>query len=224
MSDVESTNNENTTLVATSAPSADDVKYYRDYIHPLLFQVSTMFMQGKTKEDILNILGLTATRANQFELWFPEFRNAVTTGFISTNIAIENALIQAAKGFEYEEEESTSNYRIDRATGEKQLVGERKKKYKKYSPPNTKAIELYLTNRDSENWKKTSVEGNMNAGTHIGTVINVSDDKIKDMIAELQKNYLQDTNPAYIEAEVSEVEQSVFDIENAKEVKDKVDE
>lgn len=209
----ELTTTENTIVDNKSVPTADDIRYYRDYVHPLLFQVSTMFMQGKTKEDILNILGLNATRANQFELWFPDFRNAITTGFISTTIALENALIQAAKGFEYEEEEVSSDYSVD-SSGDKQLVRERKKKYKKYRPPDTKALEIYLTNRDPENWKKVSIEGNMNAGTQIknATVINISDDKIKDMISGLQKNCLQDTNPNYIEAETVEAE-SVFDEE-----------
>ena len=196
----------------SSSPTVDDVRYYRDYIHPLLFQVSTMFMQGKTKEDILNILGLSASRANQFELWFPDFRNAISNGIISTTIALENALIQAAKGFEYEEEEVASDYNVD-SSGDKQLVRERKKKYKKYRPPDTKALELYLTNRAPEDWKKASVD-NMNTGTQIknATIISVSDDRIKDMISDMQKNCLQDTNPNYIEAETVEAE-SVFDEE-----------
>jgi len=212
MNEIEAT--ENTELDSVSSPTVDDVRYYRDYVHPLLFQVSTMFMQGKTKEDILNILGLSPCRANQFELWFPDFRNAITTGFISTNIALENALIQAAKGFEYEEEECTSDYNVT-SSGDKQLARQRKKTYKKYRPPDIKAIELYLTNRDSENWKKVSVEGNKNTGTQIrnATIINVPDDKIKDMISEMQKNCLQDTNPNYIEAETVDTE-SVFDEDN----------
>ena len=148
-----------------SNPTPADISYYRDYVHPLLFQVSTMFMQGKSKEEILKILGLSPSRANQFELWFPDFRNAVTQGFISTNIALENALIQAAKGFEYEEEECTSDYNVD-SSGDKQLVRERKKKYKRYRAPDTKALELYLTNRAPDQWKKTSVENSRNAGTH----------------------------------------------------------
>ena len=194
-----------------SNPTPADITYYRDYVHPLLYQVSTMFMQGKSREEILKILGLSASRANQFELWFPDFRNAVTQGLISTNIALENALIQVAKGFEYEEEECTSDYNVD-SSGDKRLVRERKKKYKRYRAPDTKALEIYLTNRDAEHWKKASVDNNSNGGTHIGhaTVINIPDDKIKDMIADLQKNYLQDTNPDYIEAETVDSE-SVFE-------------
>jgi hypothetical protein len=203
---------EDNAIESKNAPSPDDIRYYRDYVHPLLFQVSTMFMQGKTKEDILNILGLSPCRANQFELWFPDFRNAITTGFISTTIALENALIQAAKGFEYEEEECTDDYNVT-SSGDKQLARQRKKTYKKYRPPDIKALELYLTNRAPEEWKKVSVD-NVNTGTQIknATVINISDDKIKDMISGLQKNCLQDTNPNYIEAETVDSE-SVFDEE-----------
>ena len=41
--------------------------------------------------------------------------------------------------------------------------------------------------------------------------INISDDKIKDMIADLQRNYLQDTNPNIIEAETVDTPvESVF--------------
>ena len=204
---VESTNSE---VDTKSAPTLADISYYRDYVHPLLFQVSTMFMQGKSREDILKVLGLSASRANQFELWFPDFRNAVTTGFISTNIALENALIQAAKGFEYEEHEEED---IDGFDGPKQVSRHKSKTIKKYCPPNIKAIELYLTNRAPEDWKKASVD-NMNTGTQIknATIISVSDDRIKDMISDMQKNCLQDTNPNYIEAETVEAE-SVFDEE-----------
>ena len=205
---VESTNSE---VDAKSAPTLADISYYRDYVHPLLFQVSTMFMQGKSREDILKVLGLSASRANQFELWFPDFRNAVTTGFISTNIALENALIQAAKGFEYEEHEEED---IDGFDGPKQVSRHKSKTIKKYCPPNIKAIELYLTNRAPDDWKKASVDNNTNIGTQIGhaTVINIPDDRIKDMISELQNKYLQDTNPNVIEAEtVDTPSESVFD-------------
>lgn len=196
-------------LIPKDSPTPDDVKYYRDFVHPLLFQVSTMFMQGKDKEQILNILGLTASKANKYELWFPDFRNAITQGVISTTVAVENALIKAAKGFEYEEEEFTEDF--DR---NKNLVRQRKRTVKKYSPPNIKAAELYLLNRDSEHWKKASVENNANNGTQIGQVtINVPDDKIKSMISDMQSNFLQDTNPNVIEAETVDDSDSVFNEE-----------
>ena len=197
---------ESNKVASKDSPTPDDIKYYRDFVHPLLFQVSTMFIQGKDKNEILKVLGLTATQANKYELWFPDFRNAITQGFISTTVAVENALIKAAKGFEYEEQEFTEDF--DR---NQNLVRKRKKTVKKYSPPNVKAAELYLLNRDPDNWKKASVENSANNGTQIGQVtINVPDDKIKSMISDMQSNFLQDTNPNVIEAETVDDSDSVF--------------
>lgn len=70
---------------------------------------------------------------------------------------VERALLDIAKGFEYEEVKSEYESRevIDEKTGKKEFkpVIKKQVRTKKRCLPNVEAIKFLLTNRDPDNWK-----------------------------------------------------------------------
>lgn len=70
---------------------------------------------------------------------------------------VELALLDAARGFEYEEvrTEYESREVVDEVTGKKEFkpVIKRQVRTQKRVPPSTEAIKFLLTNRDPQNWK-----------------------------------------------------------------------
>lgn len=88
--------------------------------------------------------------------------------------AVELALLDAAKGFEYEEvrTEYESREVLDEETGKKVFkpVIKRQVRTTKRVPPSTEAIKFLLTNRDPLNWKNridTMQMGQISTDLHI---------------------------------------------------------
>ena len=71
--------------------------------------------------------------------------------------AVEQSLLDIARGFEYEEVKTEYESRevVDEKTGKKEFkpVIKKQVRTKKYVTPNVEAIKFLLTNRDPDNWK-----------------------------------------------------------------------
>lgn len=178
-------------------PTQDDLDYYKHNVQPRLFQLSNMVMKRTPEKTIYNFLGLTEAKFNLYKRWFPDFRNAVVQGKQSAIQEMEDALLRVGLGMDYEESEITNVYEpgdeIDPRTGKPVMVLVQKKERisKKVTPPNVRAIEMYLTNRSPENWKRSQPDNITQNNT--ATVINVTEDQVKNMIEKLQGNFMIDT-------------------------------
>lgn len=178
-------------------PTSEDVDYFKSAIQPRLFQLSNMIMTKRPEKEIFDFLGLTESKFYLYKQWFPELRNAVVQGKQAMIYEMENALVKVGLGMEYEESEIVNVYEPsdepDPHTGEQKMVLVQKKERitKKVSPPNVRAIEMYLTNKSPENWKRNQPDNITQNNT--ATVINVSEDQVKSMLERLHGNFLVDT-------------------------------
>lgn len=179
-------------------PTEHDVEYYKHNIKPRLFMLSNMIMQKKPEKDIYDFLGLPEAKYYLYKRWFPEFRNAIVQGKHAMVEQAENALVKVGLGMEYEESEIVNVYEPseepDPITGERKmvLVQKQERLKKKYLPPNVRALEMYLTNRDGQNWRRSQPENVTQNNT--ATVINVTGDQVKDLISQMQNAFMVDTN------------------------------
>lgn len=183
-------------------PSHEDINYYKGNVQPVLFQLSNMIMQKAPESDIFNFLGISRAKFNLYKKWFPDFRNAVVQGKCSMNDRMVHALEQAAEGCDYEESEIVNVY-VPGIDGEMILVQKKEKITKKKALPNVRAIEMYLTNRDASNWRRSQPDNVTQNNT--ATVINVSENDLKDFLDTFKRNHLIDTRTNVKETEIVEV-------------------
>lgn len=172
-------------------PTVEDIAYYKGNVQPLLFQLSNMITQKCPEAEIFSFLGLSESKFYLYKKWFPDFRNAVTQGKCSMTARMEHALEQVAVGGDYEETETVNVYEPDPTTGELVLVQRKERVTKKVAPPSVRAIEMYLTNRDPANWKKSQSDNITQNNT--ATVINVSESDLKGFLDEFKSKHLIDT-------------------------------
>lgn len=178
-------------------PTESDIDYYKHNVMPNLYQLSSMIMRHRPERVIYNFLGLTEAKFNLYKKWFPDFRNAIVQGKQAGIQEMEEALKKVGLGIDYEESEIVNVYEpgdeIDPKTGQPKmkLVQKKERITKKYTPPNVRAIEMYLTNRSPENWKRSQPDNITQNNT--ATVINVSEEQVKGMIEKLQGSFLVDT-------------------------------
>jgi len=94
---------------------------------------------GLTNEQIAENIGITAKTLYEWQNKYSEFREALKRGKEVVDRMVENALLKAALGYEYEEEV------IDNK-GRKHTV-------RKYEKPNTTALIFWLKNRKPKEWR-----------------------------------------------------------------------
>lgn len=184
-------------------PTQEDIDYYKGNVQPRLFELSNMVMRHASEDKIYKFLGLSEGKFFLYKRWFPDFRNAIVQGKASGVQEMEEALKKVGLGMEYEESEIVNVYEpsdtLDPITGEytMKLVQKKERITKKVSPPNVRAIEMYLTNRSPENWKRSQPDNITQNNT--ATVINVSEDQVKSMLERLHGGFMVDTK--MVEAE-----------------------
>lgn len=123
------------------------IKYNDDF--PLLAE--GFARRGLSDMQIAAALGINKDTYYSYQKRYPEFLEAIKKGKAPVDIAVENALLKNALGFEYEEvhTEITKN-------GDKQNV--KKKIITKKQPPNLGAQIFWLINRLPELWKQRKDE------------------------------------------------------------------
>ncbi|NNU89777.1 helix-turn-helix domain-containing protein [Anoxybacillus sp. CHMUD] len=94
---------------------------------------------GLTDEQIYSNLGVSKDTFYRWKKKKSEFREALKRGKEVVDRMVENALLKAALGYEYEEEVVDNK-------GRKHTV-------RKYEKPNTTALIFWLKNRKPEQWR-----------------------------------------------------------------------
>ena len=180
----------------TSLESGATVKeraIYREKVKPNLINIIVDITQGISVLDIFKKMGLNPSLYLRFMKTFPEFRNAIVqTKLIYADYA-ERALYKKLDGDEIVNEEVTEFYVPDEENGGMKLLNKKICKSKKKVPADIKAIEMVLSNKDPENWNKTSNGNN----TSVSTTVNVDLSKVdvKGMVEKLMKDSSIDITP-----------------------------
>lgn len=112
-------------------------KYYSN-VEPKLLLVERWARNGLTEEQICDNLDVSVSSWQEYKKEFPELLTALKNGKEVIDTMVENALLKAAMGYEYEEE---------------QMSGPNIGTVKKYAQPNTTALIFWLKNRQPKDWR-----------------------------------------------------------------------
>ena len=114
-------------------------RYKSEYL-AVMYKITEL---GGTDKDVIAAIGIGERTLNTWKKKYPEVSAALKQGKDFANHEIKTALFQVAKGFKCDD--------IKFATFEGQITDE--KKIKRHYPPNVRAIQFWLINRDRDNWK-----------------------------------------------------------------------
>jgi hypothetical protein len=128
--------------VAGGRPS----KYYSN-VEPKLLLIEAWCRDGLTEAQICDNLDVSQESFIQYKKQFPELVEVLKKGKEVIDIMVENALLKAALGYEYEETKETADG-FERST--------------KMAHPNTTALIFWLKNRKPQQWRDKQ-EVDMNA-------------------------------------------------------------
>lgn len=152
-------------------PSDEDLKKFKTYIKPRLYNLAVMIRDKRPEEEILGFLMLSRTQLGLYKRWFPDLRNAIAQGKLQYVEAAEDALAKCATGMTYIEREIIESFVPDASKpGGFVLTSKKVRTSEKFKPPEMRAIEMVLTNKSPEEWKKT-VDG---ANLTQNNIVNVS--------------------------------------------------
>lgn len=164
-----------------------------------------MISQKKPESQIFAFLGLSAGKFDLYKRWFPDFRNAVASGKVSMVSQIEHALMQLSTGGDYQESQIVNVYEPDPDTGQMVLVQKKQRITKKVAQPNIRAIQMYLTNKNPQNWRRSQPDVLTQNNTQ--AILNVSGDQVKGMLQTFQKQFMIDTKPSAQPVDVEVVDE-----------------
>lgn len=125
---------------------------YKDYItKDGLLLIEGWTRDGLDYQQIANNIGVSHGTFRNWVSMHSDIREAVKKGERPLVYEVENALINSALGFEYEETETIVEEKDGRPTTK---IIRRKRR----ALPNLGAIAFYLKNKEPEKWRKVSVE------------------------------------------------------------------
>jgi hypothetical protein len=104
---------------------------------------------GMIDTEIAAALSISHDTLYRYQHKYPEFSEAMKRGKFPANIQVEAAALKRAIGFEYDEvmEETERNPKTGR------MVVTKRRKTRKFIPPDTAAFIYWLNNRDPDRWK-----------------------------------------------------------------------
>ena len=140
--------------------------------------------QGHTNKEAAQIAGVNE---DTFYSWMkekPEFPEAVQrakeAGRLNSIRDVESALLNLAKGAEWEDVRTEYASELNPQTGKYEPVIKKQVRVKKRVPANTEAIKFYLTNKAPEQWKNRIEQnntGNLATNLRIKMVSEKEDDE-----------------------------------------------
>lgn len=128
---------------------------YESHVQPKLMLIEAWARDGLTIEQIADNLGVAASSMYEYQKEYPELVEALKNGREVIDVMVENALLKAALGYDYTEEE------LNKSTGEPVEL-------RKVAHPNTTALIFWLKNRKPAQWRdKQEIEHSGEAGVRI---------------------------------------------------------
>ena len=113
---------------------------YHTHVEPKLMLIEAWARDGLTEQQICNNLDISQESLIQYKKEYSELSEALKRGREVIDVMVENALLKAAIGYDYHEEE------INKATGE--IVA-----LQRTAHPNTTALIFWLKNRKPKQWR-----------------------------------------------------------------------
>ena len=132
-------------------PSVGSPYKYETHILPHLEWVRWWRRDGLNQDAIANRLGVGVEFFRKAKQDFPELAKALERGKKWHNKAVESALVARALGYKVQEKEVTITTETDDDGKVKTIRKERESI--KHWPPETRACETFLYNKDPENYK-----------------------------------------------------------------------
>ena len=114
-------------------------KYYSN-VEPKLLLIEAWARDGLTDADICKNLDVGKDAFIDYKKQYPELSEALKRGKEEIDVMVENAMLKAALGYDYTEEE------LNKVTGEPIEL-------RKVAHPNTTALIFWLKNRKPKQWR-----------------------------------------------------------------------
>jgi transcriptional regulator with XRE-family HTH domain len=111
---------------------------YDTHVKPKLLLIEAWCRDGLTLEQIADNLGIAKSTLCEYQKIYSDLSDSLKSGREVIDVMVENALLKAALGYEYEEETATK---------------EGIEKLRKVAHPNTTALIFWLKNRRSAAWR-----------------------------------------------------------------------
>lgn len=112
-----------------------------------LLQIQSWARDGLTNEQIAHNIGVTERAFSAWVSRFPSLSSALKKGKAPVDLAVENALLKRALGYEYEETV------IDEETVARGITKKHVRRLIKHCPPDTTAQIFWLKNRRPDRWR-----------------------------------------------------------------------
>ncbi|MEK3838659.1 transposase [Paenibacillus sp. FSL R7-0128] len=126
---------------------------YDSHVQPKLLLIEAWCRDGLTEAQICANLDVNTTSWCEYKKQYPELVDALKKGKEVIDIMVENALLKAALGYQYEETKETEDG-FERST--------------KMAHPNTTALIFWLKNRKPKEWRdKQELEHSGDVGVQI---------------------------------------------------------
>ena len=116
------------------------------HVQPRLQEIHEWCMQGLTNDVICDKLGISEATWYEYVNQHPTLAELVKLGKSVMDSHVENSLLRAALGFEFEEVKTIIE---EDKNGKKKT---RVEKVKRYQPPNPTAMIFWLKNRKKDEW------------------------------------------------------------------------
>ena len=128
---------------------------YETHVKPKLLLIEAWTRDGLTLEQIANNLDVGLSTLCTYQNEYQELRESLKNGREVIDTMVENALLKAALGYDYTEEE------LNKATGDPVEL-------RKVAHPNTTALIFWLKNRKPREWRdKQELEHSGEVGVQI---------------------------------------------------------
>lgn len=161
---------------------------YQEWLEPDgLLKLEAWARDGLTDEQIAGKIGIRRETLYDWKKKYPNISNALKRGKEVTDIEVENALLNNAKGFTYIEQVVSTKKEVLYENGKKikEISEPVVVEIEKFKQPETTAQIFWLKNRKPEQWKdKQDVE-------HSGAldIRKVYDEMSEEELMELAKKY-----------------------------------
>lgn len=128
---------------------------YETHVEPKLLLIEAWARDGLTLDQIADNLGIAKSTLCDYQNQYSDLADALKNGREVIDVMVENALLKAALGYDYTEEE------LNKVTGEPIAL-------RKVAHPNTTALIFWLKNRKPGAWRdKQDIEHSGDAGVRI---------------------------------------------------------